>query len=46
MIRLKAWPPPVVAQLLDQEVYLVEMHHCEFMSPFSLNCFQFSKLRG
>ncbi|MFS8003047.1 hypothetical protein Hanom_Chr13g01209281 [Helianthus anomalus] len=36
----------VVAQLLDQETYLVETHHCEFMSPFSLNYFQFSKLRG
>ncbi|KAF5762004.1 hypothetical protein HanXRQr2_Chr16g0771831 [Helianthus annuus] len=29
MIRLKAWPPPVVAQLLDQEIYLVETHHSE-----------------
>ncbi|KAJ0950920.1 hypothetical protein HanPSC8_Chr02g0053951 [Helianthus annuus] len=28
MIRLKAWPPPVVAQLLDLE-YLVETHRLE-----------------
>ncbi|KAJ0702682.1 hypothetical protein HanPI659440_Chr14g0542451 [Helianthus annuus] len=36
----------VVTQRFDQEIYLVETHHCEFMSPFSLNCFQFSKQRG
>ncbi|KAF5773231.1 hypothetical protein HanXRQr2_Chr13g0586381 [Helianthus annuus] len=28
MIRLKAWPPPVVAQLPDLE-YLVETHRLE-----------------
>ncbi|KAF5805360.1 hypothetical protein HanXRQr2_Chr05g0208401 [Helianthus annuus] len=31
----------VVAQQIDQEIFLLETHHCEFMSPFSLNCFQF-----